>query len=96
MSTRSWYLVAYDVREDGRLRRTARLLEGYGERVQYSVFRCHLSLREEERLRWDLTRLLEKEDEWLIVPLCESCIKRLRSRDTRAAWPPEPPSHVVV
>ncbi|TAK33661.1 MAG: CRISPR-associated endonuclease Cas2 [Chloroflexota bacterium] len=96
MSTRGWYLVAYDVRDDARLRRTAKLLEGYGERVQYSVFRCHLSTREEEKLRWDLTRLLVKEDGWLIVPVCESCIKRLRKRDTRAAWPEDPPGHVII
>ncbi len=32
------YLVAYDVEEDGRRTRLARLLESFGYRAQYSVF----------------------------------------------------------
>lgn len=96
MSGRSWYLVCYDVRDDTRLRKAARLLEGRGDRIQYSVFRCRLTPREEERLRWDLTRLLEPEDAWLMVPICDTCVARLRSRDTRGAWPAEPPDYVVL
>ncbi len=96
MSARTWYLVCYDVRDDTRLRRTARLLEGYGERLQYSIFRCRLTLREEERLRWELTRMLAKEDAWLIIPICDACVARLRHRDSRSAWPAEPGPHVVV
>src|SRR5262249_25938031 len=38
-----WWLVCYDVRDPDRLRKTAKHLEGYGERVQYSVFRCWLT-----------------------------------------------------
>lgn len=54
MATRDWWLVSYDVRDDRRLRETARLLEGYGERVQYSVFRCQLTRTEMAKLRWEL------------------------------------------
>ena len=54
---RKWHLVSYDVRDDARLRRVARLLEGYGERLQHSVFRCRLGTVELERLRWELTRV---------------------------------------
>lgn len=96
MSARTWYMVCYDVRDDARLRRVARLLEGYGERLQYSVFRCRLTPREEERLRWELTKLLDKQDAWLIVPLCGSCVQRLRSRDSRATWPADPPAHIIL
>ncbi|MGE0434417.1 MAG: CRISPR-associated endonuclease Cas2 [Planctomycetota bacterium] len=38
-----WYLLTYDVRDDKRLRKVAKTLEGYGTRLQYSVFHCHLS-----------------------------------------------------
>src|SRR5579862_7996729 len=72
-----WHLLAYDVRDDRRLRRTAKLLEGYGERLQYSVFRCKLSDRQLERLRWKLSRELATEDSLLIVPLCDACVSRL-------------------
>ncbi|MCC6626824.1 MAG: CRISPR-associated endonuclease Cas2 [Chloroflexi bacterium] len=93
---RSTYLVAYDVRGDGRLRRTARLIEGYGERVQYSLFRCRLSARELERLRWELARLLEPEDSLLIIPLCASCATRVQNLDRRQGWNDEMPSFAVV
>ncbi len=96
MSARTWHLVCYDVRDDARLRRVAKLLEGYGERLQYSVFRCRLTPREEERLRWELTRAMASEDAWLIVPLCEACTERVRRRDGRWVWPADPPGHVVV
>ena len=96
MSARNWHLVCYDIRDDSRLRRVAKLLEGYGERVQYSVFRCRLTVREEQRLRWELTRRVVSEDSWLIVPLCGSCVERLRIHGGPNAWPEEPPGYVVV
>jgi CRISPR-associated protein Cas2 len=64
---RKWHLVTYDVRDDARLRRVARLLEGYGDRLQYSVFRCRLGTVELERLRWELLRVVADEDELLCL-----------------------------
>ena len=40
MAQKNWHLISYDVRDSRRLRLVARILEGYGERVQYR----HLSL----------------------------------------------------
>jgi CRISPR-associated protein Cas2 len=93
---RSSYLVAYDVRDDVRLRRTARLIEGYGERVQYSLFRCRLSTTELERLRWELARLLEPEDSLLIIPLCGQCARRVQNLDRRQLWGEDPVSFVIA
>jgi CRISPR-associated endonuclease Cas2 len=42
-------------------------MESYGERLQYSVFRCRLSATEFERLRWELTRVAHAEDEVLMI-----------------------------
>ncbi len=39
-------IISYDVVEDKRRTRVAKLLEGYGKRVQYSVFECDLSQQE--------------------------------------------------
>jgi CRISPR-associated protein Cas2 len=41
-SGRTRYLVSYDICEPKRLRRVARVLEGFGVRLQYSVFECPL------------------------------------------------------
>jgi CRISPR-associated protein Cas2 len=39
-------LVVYDIPDDRRRVKLATFLEGYGRRVQYSVFECFLSLQE--------------------------------------------------
>ena len=39
---RTRYLVTYDVAHPRRLRRVAKILEGFGVRLQYSVFECPL------------------------------------------------------
>ena len=43
-----WWLVCYDVHDPDRLRKCAKHMEGYGVRVQYSVFRCWMTRREVE------------------------------------------------
>jgi len=93
---KSWYLVAYDVRDPKRLANAAKTLKGYGTRLQYSVFRCHLSKREMERLRWELSQVLAKEDDILFVGLCDACIRKIRSRSSSGSWPEEPPGWVVL
>lgn len=94
-----WWLVSYDVHDPKRLRRCAKHMEGYGSRVQYSVFRCWMTLRMMERLRWELTELLVAEDDVLFIPLCSRC--RSGIRVTHAAtkqvdWPVEPEGHKIV
>lgn len=96
MSERRWALVCYDIRDARRLRQVAKLLEGYGERIQYSVFRCRLTAKDEERLRWELTQQTTEEDSWLIIPLCATCGDRVRRQDTRATWAPDPPPYMVL
>jgi CRISPR-associated protein Cas2 len=94
-----WWLVCYDVRDDKRLRRTAKHMEGYGERIQYSVFRCWLTPREMERLRWELTQLLETEDDVLLIPLCSRCqdgIRVTHAASKRPNWPEEPERFKIV
>src|SRR5947209_14694556 len=94
-----WWLVCYDVRDPVRLRKAARHLEGYGQRMQYSVFRCWLTVRQMEKLRWELTELLAAEDDVLLIPLCEGCVAGMRTTHATAAgpvWPREPEGHRIV
>jgi len=46
-----WYLVCYDIRNPKRLRKAAKHIEGYGTRMQYSIFRCWLSPQQMQRLK---------------------------------------------
>ena len=95
-----WYLVCYDVRNAKRLRLVAKHLEGYGTRVQYSIFRCWLSDSQMQRLRWELTEKFTKpEDDVLFIPICSRCVEGLavaHSATKKPNWPGEPTSHTVV
>jgi len=64
------YLVAYDIRDDRRLRSVAGCMEGYGTRIQYSVFVCDLSDHEAVLMRGDVeTRMKPSEDSVMVVDL---------------------------
>lgn len=64
------YLVAYDIRHERRLRGVAGCMEGYGTRIQYSVFVCDLSAREKFLMRGDVeARMKLSEDSVMIVDL---------------------------
>jgi CRISPR-associated protein Cas2 len=92
-------LVCYDVRDPERLRKVANHLEGYGERVQFSVFRCWMTVLEMERLRWELTELTAAEDDVQLIPLCNACVAGIRSthREERPLpWLAAPQRHQIV
>ena len=64
------YLVTYDVCNDKRLRRVYKKMRGFGEHLQYSVFRCELSEKEKITMIAALDPLLHHtEDQLLIFPL---------------------------
>jgi CRISPR-associated protein Cas2 len=64
------YLVSYDVCDPKRLRKVARALEGFGVRLQYSVFECPLDALRLEKLKSELHPLLNhEEDQVLFVSL---------------------------
>jgi CRISPR-associated protein Cas2 len=67
-------LVSYDICDPKRLPKVAKLLEGYGNRVQYSVFECILTERQFRELQRRLLRLIRlEEDSVRFYRLCESC-----------------------
>ena len=93
---RSWYLVCYDIRDPKRWRRCFKLLKGYGEGLQFSVFRCRLTKRQVERLRWELEKELTAEDSLMIAFLCSACTSKVVARNTKVEWFQEEPRFYVV
>ncbi|XFA73273.1 CRISPR-associated endonuclease Cas2 [Thermosynechococcaceae cyanobacterium Okahandja] len=64
------YVIAYDIPNDKRRRKVAELLEGYGQRVQFSVFEARLTPKQLQQLRDRLRRRLKfSEDHVRIYPL---------------------------
>jgi CRISPR-associated protein Cas2 len=45
------YLVCYDVADPKRLRKVYRTMRGFGDPLQYSIFRCELSARQRQAMR---------------------------------------------
>jgi len=88
MPQKHWHLICYDVRDPKRLRLVAKKLEGYGERIQYSVFRCRLDQQTLEKLHWELSKIMTNEDDLLVIPLCPSCAGRvpIHSSGEQSSW----------
>jgi CRISPR-associated protein Cas2 len=64
------HLVAYDIRDEKRLRLVAACMEGYGDRVQYSVFVADLSEQEFFAMRHELESIMTlTEDSVMIIDL---------------------------
>jgi CRISPR-associated protein Cas2 len=65
---RHCYLVCYDIRNPKRLRRVHKVLKGYGEAWQFSVFFCVLKDIDRVRLQADLEEQMNlKEDQAMIL-----------------------------
>jgi len=70
MSGRNAYLVAYDVADKHRLRHVHKKMRGYGDPLQYSVFRCELSAKERELMIGAISEIIHhQEDRVLVVDL---------------------------
>jgi CRISPR-associated protein Cas2 len=67
-------IIAYDVTDDRRRYRFCKLLERYGERIQYSVFELYITQKELYKLVDDLHQLMDsKADRLLVMRLCGGC-----------------------
>lgn len=71
------YLVSYDISIDKERTKIAKLLEGYGKRVQYSVFECCLPGERYRELYQKLMEIIclgkDEEANIRIYPLCKNC-----------------------
>ncbi|MDA8087857.1 MAG: CRISPR-associated endonuclease Cas2 [Nitrospiraceae bacterium] len=67
---RRCYLVCYDIRHPKRLRRVFKIMKGYGEHWQFSVFFCILKDIDRVRLQSELEEEMNlKEDQVMIIDM---------------------------
>lgn len=95
-SSRHWYLISYDIRSQKRWRQAYKKLRGSGERVQYSLFRCHLNRTELESLRWELECVVEDEDDLLVIHLCPHCAASVEVRGENQDWDQPRPRFTIL
>lgn len=67
-------VVSYDISDNKRRLKVAKKLLDFGQRVQYSVFECHLTSQQLEKMRQQLLKIIDTECDTLrIYQLCEHC-----------------------
>jgi CRISPR-associated protein Cas2 len=95
MEERNFYLLAYDIRDDKRRSKIARLMEAYGERVQYSVFEAYLTPLELDKVLKRVRKFLKMDEDSLrIYLLCQAC--RVKVQKLGCGQSAVPPSVKIV
>lgn len=79
------YIAAYDLASDRERERVSRVLEGYGFRVQFSVFELRLTRGLRERLLADLKQL-ELKSGFIYLYRCDATARRYEA----GVVPPRP------
>ena len=70
-------VVSYDISSNRRRLKVMKTLEGFGARVQYSVFECRLKTNEVDDLRRKLKKLIVQEDSVRLYFISADDVKRI-------------------
>lgn len=72
------HVISYDIEENRVRRKLSKLLEGYGVRVQYSVFECEISEKRFQELYKKIFRLTEgMEGSVRFYSICRNCENKI-------------------
>ena len=67
-------VIAYDITDDKRRNRMVKLLEQHGKRINYSVFECMITRKEQQNLLDAATGIIdEKNDQIVMYHVCADC-----------------------
>lgn len=72
------WLIIYDIRNEKRLRKIAKIMIRYGVRVQKSVFEMLAEDQTVERLRKEAKTILQPQDPLTAISLCNACWQKKR------------------
>lgn len=70
-------VVCYDIPCDRRRNKVGKILEGFGTRVQKSVFECDLEPKHNHKLKQKLSKVLKDEDSVRYYYLCGQCLPKV-------------------
>ena len=80
MSNTSFYIVAYDIPSDKRRSKVHKVLSGFGQWTQYSLFELFITDKELVLLQNKLEKILNAEkDSVRFYPLCAACLKHVET-----------------
>jgi CRISPR-associated protein Cas2 len=91
-----FYLVAYDIPDDKRRKKISDVLEGYGSRVQYSVFECVLNQKQYKEMRTRLKKIFkDEEDNLRFYPISQHTLNQLETWGVGSS-PTQPPQSIII
>ena len=69
------YVISYDIESDRTRRKLAKLLEGYGVRIQYSVCECNLTDKRFQKLYKEIFQLTSGKSDGSVrfYSICKNC-----------------------
>jgi CRISPR-associated protein Cas2 len=94
LAGRTLFVVVYDISNDRRRTRVHKILSGFGQWTQFSVFECFLNAKELVLLHARLREYLKiDEDNVRFYPLCQSCCDKV---ETIGSAKPSDPVTVII
>ncbi len=88
-------VIVYDIPDDKRRTKLSKFLEGYGQRVQLSVFECFLSLEEMQELYQKVKKLVKPvEDNVRFYWISQEAVSRVLT--IGGECPTKPPKYYVI
>src|SRR6266487_6514284 len=74
------YVVAYDIPDDKRRTKIHKILKGFGQWTEFSLFECFLTKKELLQMRAKLDKYLDpRKDRVRIYLLCDACLPRIET-----------------
>lgn len=71
-----FFLISYDIEDDKKRNKIAKIMEDFGKRVQFSVFEGLIDMEQLNKLKNKIEGIIEKEkDSIRIYRICENCQK---------------------
>ena len=73
-----FYIISYDIPDNQRRNQLAKVLKGFGTRVQYSVFEAHLNKTQFVDLKREVNDIVDSsEDSVRCYAVCNACVKQI-------------------
>jgi CRISPR-associated protein Cas2 len=80
MNDTRFYIVAYDISSDKRRNKMHKILSGFGQWTQFSLFELFITDKELVLLQNKLEKILNVEkDSVRFYPLCAACLKQVET-----------------
>ena len=76
----SLYVVAYDIPDDKRRTKIHKILKGFGQWTEFSLFECFLTKKEVLQMRSKLDKYLDsRTDKVRVYLICDACMTKIET-----------------